>query len=272
MRDMQGILIMNFHLNKTSLLVTVPADSKLPDLKNRLAGKGLFLGYAPLDDDSHPLEHYFKHRIPNFYHFKYGSLADLVSSCVFELHNNKTFHIKDSPRSAIGPDFNRMVIGSGELFGKAKQLTLKLSLQPERTVRGILCVNSLQDARHMLRHMMQNFIFPLYFFYLSFETGETVMKFLPEADSRADALVTCLSGPANIIKAQQTVIDEHCQKKRFHTIWWDRKKDAHRIERTVYRKENFDEIKKQYKNFLWPPAQNEPHSALERDFLAGLFD
>jgi len=256
-----------FQLNKQSQLLTVSADVKLADLKSQLADEGFYFGYYPLEEFHHSIRHYLKRRYVNLYYFKYGSLPDLVSSCICELSNGKTFHLKDAPRAAIGPDFNRMVLGSKDHFGAIKTITLKICPLPEKILHGIFLVRSRNEAKLFVRNMVGNFILPLYFRFLNLDTSIEVLEDLKIKSKPCEILLICLSGLNEMVLAQQEVLEDYCETKNINHNWIYKKQERKIITQILHNPESYKDIKEQYRNFLWPASENAAQTLLEKDFL-----
>src|SRR5687768_3192833 len=193
-----------YSLNKQSRLVTVSAETKLTELKKQLAEEGLYLGYYPLDDVGYSLGYYLHRRIINLYHHKYGCLADQVSSMLVELKDGKSFHLKDAPRSAIGPDFNRMIIGSKDQLGTIKTVTLRVVSLPEKVLYGLVLIDSRDEARLILRNMVGRHMPPLFCKYLESEAVSDLLgKLHFERKGEPAAMAFCLSGLQEILSVEE---------------------------------------------------------------------
>jgi hypothetical protein len=256
-----------FQLNKTSHLLTVTPDLLLVDIKKNLAAEGLFWGYHPLDEIHYSINHYLKRRIPNLYYYKYGSLSDVVNSAEVELLDGKTFHFKDAPRSAIGPDFNRMMIGGRSNFGKFKAVTLIVNAMPEKTSHGILYIDSKQQARQILRDLMGYFIQPLYFKYIDLDTTDTLMSDLKIKTAATECVAFCLSGQGNMVDTEQRAIDDYCKTNKLESQWLDAKTKIDVLNSFVHNPGSYKELRDQYRNLLWPSSDSSTYSVVEKDLI-----
>lgn len=271
-----------FQLNKISQLLTVSADTPLSEIKKGLMQEGLYLGYSPLDEIDASIEHFLKRRISNLYYYKYGSLADVVSSMIVELKNGKSFHLKDAPRAAMGPDFNRMVIGSKDNFGQIKAVTLKAITLPEKIVHGIIFLPGKTEARSLLLFLLHNFICPLYFRHFEGDDCEKIFEALlskrkpehPEKSKHAaqnslsgEALVFCLSGLSERVHAEQEVLSEHLEQFDYELLWLDNKEQREFVQSCLHNPESYRVIKEQYRQFFWTASDNAEQTLWEKTFL-----
>lgn len=255
------------HLSKISRLITVPPDTKIKDLKKDLIAEALYFGYVPLDENHEELGYYLSRRVINLYHYKYGNLSDQVSSLTVEMKNGKTFHMPEVPRSAIGPDFNRLVIGGKENFGKIKDVTLKLVAVPERVVHGIILAESREKARRFFAKVISQFTLFLYARYFSGKACQELLSGLKMTNSCDGVFLFCLSGLSEMVVAEQNVINGLCQDQKYSCHWIDSKQGREWINSQIHHVESYRDIKEQYRQFLWPSSETSDQVQMEKDFL-----
>lgn len=258
-----------FAIDKTSNLVTVTADTKLSALKGRLSGEGLYFGYHPMYDGDATIGFHLGKGTPNLYHFKFGSLADLAGSLTFELKSGERFRLTDAPRAAIGPDFNRLIVGSEDKFGKIADVTLKLVPVPERISCAAVFVPSEEAAQALVTSMIGFFVRPLFFRHFDFEN---VPKSLNAKPSKlvADAVVFCLCGIDDMVRAEEEVLQSYCEENDRILKWLELSESQDFMNRWVFKAENHPEILRQYSEFVWPPSDASVQAMSEKKFLGSL--
>lgn len=255
------------YLSKLSRLITVTPDTKIKDLKNDLVAEGLYLGYRPLDENHEELGYYLSRRVINLYHYKYGNLSDQVSTLTVEMKNGKMFHMPEVPRSAMGPDFNRLIIGGKENFGKIKDVTLKLVAVPERVVHGLIFTDSREMARRFFAKIMGQFILFLYARHFSGKACQELLSGLKVTNNCDDVFLFCLSGLSEMVTAEQTVINGLCQNQKQSCHWIDSKPGRDWINGQIHNVESYRDIKEQYRQFLWPSSETSDQAQMEKGFL-----
>ncbi len=256
-------------MNKSSHLVTTSTEVKLTELKKALVREGLYFGYHPLDETSFTLGHYLKSRTPNLHYFKYGSLADMVSSLVVTLADGKSFHIKDAPRAAIGPDFNRLVIGSKENFGETSSVTLKVHTLPEKMVSAVIMVNSRDGARDFLRFLLANFLHPLTFYYLPLDQATELCRDLGLTTTASECVIVSLSGLSEIVNIAIEIVNDYGLKKKtlFHVC--DKKSEQETVHAMLNTQVAYGEIKDQIRTLIWPASEVAEQMEMEKALRAG---
>ena len=260
-----------YSLNKQSRLVTAATETPLAELKKALAEEGLYLGYYPLDDPQHTVGHYLSRRTANLYHYKYGSIADLVSSLLVEMPDGRPFHLKDAPRAATGPDFNRLIIGAKGQLGTLKTATFRVVSLPEKVLYGVVLLNSREDARSTVRHLIGHFMAPLFFKYLDAQAATPLLEALGEGlDSKnapRDTLLFGLSGLQEIVSIEEDEISTYCQNQKHELSWVAGKPGRDIVNGHLHTSESYRDIKDQYRQFLWPASDSNSQTMLEKQFF-----
>jgi len=116
-------------LDKTSLLVSCSVDEGVAALEKRLHREGFTLGYRPVSAKT--VRQALERRAPNRDALRYGEIDDLCVS-VQALRKGETLITRNVPRSATGPDFKKILIGSGRRYAKLVRAVLKIHPLPEK--------------------------------------------------------------------------------------------------------------------------------------------
>ena len=180
---------------------------------------------------------------------------------------NNQFKFKDAPRSAIGPDFNRLIVGTGEIFGSIKQVILKVSSLPECILHGVVCLESKEKAKELVRYLVGHFAAPLYFKYLGLEDSQSLLQEMKIKDDR-EVLILCLSGLNEIIKSESLFIEDFCKQNDLVVNWASDPNKQKIIHQYVYHRQSYGDILDQYRSFLWPSSENAHQNSLEKEIEA----
>ncbi len=139
-------------IDEISLLVTVDTDESIDEIEKALNLKGYTLNYRPLYG-APLLAQVLQQRIPNLYQQAFGGVEDLCLQARWAQPSGKIFTNVATPRSATGPSFKKMAIGSGETFGIPIQATLKIFPWPEE-FRGAWVYFSKREQRDFFRRAL----------------------------------------------------------------------------------------------------------------------
>jgi FAD/FMN-containing dehydrogenase len=115
-------------IDKTSLLATCDADERLDAIEKRLNREGLTLGYRPLKRAA-TLREALERRIPNRDALLHGGIDDLCVS-LQAARKGEMFMTRNVPRASAGPDFKKILIGSGRRYAKILKAVLKVHPLP----------------------------------------------------------------------------------------------------------------------------------------------
>lgn len=196
-----------FHLNKQSALATVNPDRTLDDYEMRLFREGLTGGYCPTSGGGVSLETCLSERTPNLFFLKYGGIENLcVGGEMLPPWGGHPIPIKTAPRAATGPDLRRLFIGSREIFGRFKKVTLRVFPIPEMAEWGFVFYDHEEEALQMVKKMMGNFIRPQFMTFLDENETSDVMKELGLPSEDRATLAMKLSGLARMVAAEKDAL------------------------------------------------------------------
>ncbi|GEM_PF-2861344 len=122
-------------IDTLSLLVTTKTEVSLSTLEKELNQRGYSLPFRPLPTFKGPLtlKKILTERIPNLGAVRYGEIDD-ICLCIQVDHRlqraHETLVTKAVPRSATGPDFKKIFIGSGDDYGEIVEATLRIVPSP----------------------------------------------------------------------------------------------------------------------------------------------
>lgn len=130
-----------FKVDPVSLLAVCSADLPLKLIEKKLNENGLTFGYQPSRKGPLTLKKALDERVPNLYALKYGEIDDICLSVKVRHHLHKAqemLETKTVPRSATGPDFKKIFIGSRGACGEIVEATLRvIPLPPQKKKLGL---------------------------------------------------------------------------------------------------------------------------------------
>ena len=125
------------HLHKISQIVTLDPEIRIIDYERQLNGEGFTSGYRPVTGLQTSLASCLAERTGNLFFLKYGGIEELCVGGTVTTPQGVAFHIKDYPCAATGPDLRRAVIGSRQLLGRFREVSLKVFPLPETLAWGL---------------------------------------------------------------------------------------------------------------------------------------
>ena len=149
-------------LHQVSQLLTASVSLSLQEIEKYLNHEGFTLGYRPLTKGKMTLLSVLNRRIPNQAAFKYGEIDDICVAVKIK-KGSTIFSTKLTPRSATGPEFKRVFIGSHSQFGKFIEATLKIWPLPEEVKKLNLVWKKATDQENFLKLFWSSGIRPSLF-------------------------------------------------------------------------------------------------------------
>lgn len=257
-------------VNKNSFLATINTELHLDEIKSKIIREGLYFPYHPLGKQDEPLIYHVKNRTPNLYYPKYRSFADMISSVYFKIDQHNVFHLKDAPRAAIGPDFNRFVVGSGEHLGEVKDITIKLIAIPEKIVCGAFTAKSRKELLKFVTTCMGNFIEPLLFCEIKEKQLKDLLK-TTKADKKftnTDHIILFfLCGLKEMVDTEMSVVQGLCNQSHIDYHWFPTPHNRDILNDYIHNQEAYSKIQNLYSETFWNISDPHFNITLEKSFL-----
>ena len=142
-------------INEKSLLATVQTGIIGEHLERRLSHRGYTLGHFPSSIYCSTLGGYLAGRSAGQLSTKYGKIEDMVVSLQAVLPNGNIVNTRTSPRSATGPNFNQLLIGSEGTLGVITRATLRIRPAPEERVFQSYTFPDVRSGARAIRKVLQ---------------------------------------------------------------------------------------------------------------------
>jgi len=147
-------------INDETLTVTAEAGIIGQHLEMELNRKGYTMGHFPSSIYCSALGGYLAARSAGQLSTKYGKIEDMVLSIRVVLPNGKIAETVVTPRSAAGPDWTQLFVGSEGTLGVITRAVMKIYPYPEtRMFRGFV-FKGVHGALESIRQVMRAGIMP----------------------------------------------------------------------------------------------------------------
>jgi len=147
-------------VNDKSLLATVQTGIIGEHLERRLNHKGYTLGHFPSSIYSSTLGGYLATRSAGQLSTKYGKIEDMAVSLQVVLPDGEIVRTRTAPRSATGPNFNQLFLGSEGTLGIITKATLRIHPKPEKRVFQSYLFEGVEKGCRVIRKALQMGITP----------------------------------------------------------------------------------------------------------------
>ncbi|MFA6448602.1 MAG: FAD-binding oxidoreductase [bacterium] len=147
-------------LNDATLTVTAEAGIIGQHLEMELNRKGYTMGHFPSSIYCSALGGYLAARSAGQLSAKYGKIEDMAMSMRVVLPNGDIVETRTAPRSAAGPNWDQVFIGSEGTLGVITQGTMRIYPYPEsRLFRGFI-FHGVHDALESMRLILRAGVVP----------------------------------------------------------------------------------------------------------------
>jgi alkyldihydroxyacetonephosphate synthase len=147
-------------INDKTLTVRAEAGIIGQHLEMELNRKGYTMGHFPSSIYCSALGGYLAARSAGQLSAKYGKIEDMVMGMRIVLPNGEIIETPSSPRSAAGPDWKQLFVGSEGTFGVITSATMRIYPYPaSRVFRGIT-YGGIHEALESIREIMRAGVVP----------------------------------------------------------------------------------------------------------------
>lgn len=192
-------------IDRISMTATVEAGIIGENLERHLNQEGLTLGHFPSSIYCSSLGGYLATRSAGQLSTKYGKIEDLVLSVEFVLPDGTVIETGRAPRSAMGPDWTQLLLGSEGTLGVFTAARLQVSKLPEERIFMGMGALDVTRAMEFARRMVQGGLRPAVLrIYDPLETQLALNSaLLKEIGFESGAVIVCVfEGPARLARAE----------------------------------------------------------------------
>lgn len=140
------------------------------------------------------------------YSTRYGKIEDMVVALEVALPDGRIIRTGDAPRSAIGPELNRIFIGSEGTLGVITEVTLRLHPLPKEQRRAAYSLATFADGLEVCRRILHRGATPAVLRHYDEIEGDRSYK----TGDRQVLLVMDEGDPA-LIDAVMGIVEEECR-------------------------------------------------------------
>ncbi len=147
-------------INDKTLTVTAEAGIIGQHLEMELNRKGYTMGHFPSSIYCSALGGYLAARSAGQLSAKYGKIEDMVMGMRIVLPDGSKAQTISSPRSAAGPNWAQVIIGSEGTLGVITQATMRIYPYPESRRYSSFIFHGVHDALESIREIMRAGVVP----------------------------------------------------------------------------------------------------------------
>jgi alkyldihydroxyacetonephosphate synthase len=232
-------------INEKSLLVTAQTGVIGEHLERRLHHLGYTLGHFPGSIYSSTLGGYLAGRSAGMLSTKYGKIEDMVVSMEAVLPNGEIVHTRTTPRSATGPDFNQLLMGTEGTLGIITRATLKIHPSADARVYQSFLFPTLESGCEAMRKVLQSGLIPAAIRLDDFEmTNQSLPVSKRKGTKDGCLLIILFEGWTRRCDLESHIAQEICllqggqeQGPDPAKNWWDNRYAPHYAQSVLFAKE-----------------------------------
>lgn len=183
-----------------------------PDLENALNHKGLTLNHFPTSFAISTLGGWISTRASGQFSTAYGSIEDMVLAMKVVLSDGSVIETKLSPKSATGPNLNKLFLGAEGTLGFVVEATLQAHRLAKHRDFLSFSFRSVEEGLLAIRSLLHRGIFP------------AVLRLYDETDTQlalsevgikesGNLLIVVLQGEKEIVQFQRSEVENACTRK-----------------------------------------------------------
>ncbi len=207
MRRMHDIVA----VDDEGLVATVQTGINGMTLERELNRAGYTLGHIPQSLYCSSLGGWLACRAAGQFSTKYGKIEDMLVALEAVLPDGTLIRSRPVPRTATGPQVERLMLGSEGTLGVITQATLKIWPYPERRVLHAFTFDDIADALEATRHIMRKNVYPAVM--RIYDEHETVRHF--DVKHRC-MLILVMEGDPDLVELEERISSRVCEEYNGH--------------------------------------------------------
>ncbi len=229
-------------IQKISQYASVNPSISVGEYEQSLNKDGFTSGLWPLSGFSVTLADCINERIPNLYFIRYGGIEDVCLGGRALTPEELVLEIKRVPRSAVGPDLKKVLIGSHGKIGNFEEVSLKIFPQPQTVQWGLLVFKDVKAQEEAFKRLYGVFIRPLYVRFLNTRDGNGILRSLNLKEEGTPVLAIKLAGLKCMVQAEVETIEQTFDGHVIH--WPQRPAQSDIMDQTLITVESYEETLK----------------------------
>lgn len=197
-------------INDMNLTATIQTGKNGMNIERELNDQGFTLGHIPQSVYTSSLGGYIAHKAAGQFSTKYGKIEDMIISLEAVLPTGEIINTKEAPRNSVGPQVDKLLIGSEGTLAIITQATLRIWPRPEKQVLLSYAFDTIEDSLNSVREVLRNQAYPAVV--RIYDQEETERHFFDEkrAHKKCMTIFVC-EGNSEVVKAEEENILKKCE-------------------------------------------------------------
>ncbi len=198
-------------INDLNLTATIQAGKNGMNIERDLNNKGYTLGHIPQSIFTSTLGGYLAHKAAGQFSTKYGKIEDMIIGFEAILPTGEDIQSKVAPRTSVGPQVDKLLIGSEGTLAIITEATVRIWPQPEQRTLVSFSFEKIEDALNSVREILRKQVYPAVV--RIYDQDETERHFGTEKNykDRCMTIFVC-EGDIDVVALEEKVTKEICLK------------------------------------------------------------
>ncbi|NHJ39404.1 MAG: FAD-binding oxidoreductase [Asgard group archaeon] len=198
-------------INKINLTATIQTGKNGMNIERELNEAGYTLGHIPQSVFTSTLGGYLGHKAAGQFSTKYGKIEDMVISLEAVLPTGEIIKTKPSPRNSVGPQIDKLLLGSEGTLAIITEATLRIWPRPEKQVLISYSFETMGESLNAVREVLQNQAYPAVVRIYDKEETERHFPDVKEAKNKLMTIFVCEGNPI-VVDTEIALIHEKAVK------------------------------------------------------------
>lgn len=182
-------------INKINLTATIQTGKNGMNIERELNEAGFTLGHIPQSIFASTLGGYLGHKAAGQFSTKYGKIEDMVISLEAVLPTGEIIKTKPSPRNSVGPQIDKLLLGSEGTLAIITEATLRIWEKPEKQELISYSFNTIEESLNAVREVLQNQAYPVVVRIYDLEETERHFPEVKETKNKLMSIFVCEGNP-----------------------------------------------------------------------------
>jgi len=198
-------------INDQNLTATIQTGKNGMNIERDLNNKGYTLGHIPQSIFTSTLGGYLAHKAAGQFSTKYGKIEDMIISFEAVLPTGEIVKSKAAPRTSVGPQVDKLLIGSEGTLAIITEATVRIWPQPEKRALVSFAFEKMEDALNSVREILRKQVYPAVV--RIYDSDETERHFGSEKNykDRCMTIFVC-EGDTDVVALEEKVTKQICLK------------------------------------------------------------
>ncbi|HUU79440.1 MAG TPA: FAD-binding oxidoreductase [candidate division Zixibacteria bacterium] len=200
-------------INDLNLTAKIQTGKNGMNIERELNQAGYTLGHIPQSIYTSTLGGYIANKAAGQFSTKYGKIEDMIISMEAVMPTGEIIRSKAAPRTSVGPQVDKLLIGSEGTLALITEATLRIWPLPEKRSLISYAFNTIEEALNSAREILRRQVYPAVV--RIYDQVETERSFpnTSKAKNRCMTIFIC-EGEKAVVSLEEKITRKYCEEYR----------------------------------------------------------